>query len=88
MGEQRRVAFEVDEVDGLFDWRSVVLRGVVYFLNFDSPPVDQHCFAHGVDLLRDLVPGMGTERDPVPFRLMVIRIHLDEVTGRAATSAP
>jgi uncharacterized protein len=81
----RWVAFEVDEVDGLFDWRSVVVRGAVYFLNSDAPPVDQHSFVHGIELLRDLVPGAGTERDPVPFRLLVMRIHLDEVTGRAAT---
>src|SRR5271169_1022659 len=38
----RWVAFEVDEVVGLFDWRSVVVRGGVYFLDSDSPPVDQH----------------------------------------------
>jgi nitroimidazol reductase NimA-like FMN-containing flavoprotein (pyridoxamine 5'-phosphate oxidase superfamily) len=79
------VAFEVDEVDSLFDWRSVVVRGGAYFLDSDSPPVEQHSFAHGVDLLRNLVPGTGTEHDPVPFRLLVMRVHLDEVTGRAAT---
>jgi nitroimidazol reductase NimA-like FMN-containing flavoprotein (pyridoxamine 5'-phosphate oxidase superfamily) len=78
------VAFEVDEVASLFDWRSVVVRGSVYFLDSDSPPVDQHSFAHGIDLLRELVPGTGTADDPVPFRLLVMRIHLDEVTGRAS----
>jgi uncharacterized protein len=83
----RWVAFEVDEVDGLFDWRSVVVRGGVYFLDSESPAIDQHSFAHGVDLLRALVPGTGTEDDPVPFRLLVMRIHLDEVTGRVATPA-
>jgi uncharacterized protein len=85
MEHERWVAFEVDEVDGLFDWRSVVVRGAVYFLSSDAPPVDQHSFSHGVELLRALVPGTGTEQDPVPFRLLVMRIHLDEVTGRAAT---
>jgi len=79
------VAFEVDEIDGLFEWRSVVVRGGVYFLNSDSPAVDQHSFAHGVDLLRDLVEEPGTEYDPVSFRHLVMRIHLDEITGRAAT---
>ena len=83
---QRWVAFEVDEVDGLFDWRSVVVHGSVYFLTSDSPPVDQHSFAHGVDLLHDLVSGTGTEQDPVPFRQLVMRIHLDEVSGRAAST--
>ncbi len=82
----RWAAFEVDEVKGTFDWRSVVVHGAVYFLDSDSPPVDQHSFAHGVELLRELVPGTGTADDPVPFRLLVLRLHLDEVTGREATS--
>jgi hypothetical protein len=83
---QHWVAFEVDEVDGLFDWRSVVVRGGVYFLNADSPLADEHSFAHGVELLRNLVPGTVTAHDPVAFRRLVMRIHLDEVTGRAAVS--
>jgi nitroimidazol reductase NimA-like FMN-containing flavoprotein (pyridoxamine 5'-phosphate oxidase superfamily) len=83
----RWVAFEVDEVDSLFDWRSVVVRGGAYFVDSDSPAVDQASFAHGLALLRDLIPGTGTDHDPVPFRLLVMRIHADEVTGRASTPA-
>lgn len=85
LAHHRWAAFEVDEVDGLFDWRSVVVRGSVYLLNSHSPPVAQHSFAHGVELLRKLFPRTGTEHDPVPFRGLVLRLHLDEVTGRAAT---
>src|ERR1700680_2898471 len=44
----RWVAFEVDEVRGLFDWRSVVVRGCVYFLSADSPLPEQHSFVHGL----------------------------------------
>jgi nitroimidazol reductase NimA-like FMN-containing flavoprotein (pyridoxamine 5'-phosphate oxidase superfamily) len=87
LAHHRWAAFEVDEVKGTFDWRSVVVRGAVYFLDSDSPPIDQHSFAHGVEALRELVPGAGTENDPVPFRLLVLRLHPDEVTGRAATPA-
>jgi nitroimidazol reductase NimA-like FMN-containing flavoprotein (pyridoxamine 5'-phosphate oxidase superfamily) len=87
LAHHRWAAFEVDEVKGTFDWRSVVVRGAVYFLDSDSPPIDQHSFAHGVEQLHQLVPGAGTENDPVPFRLLVLRLHLDEVTGRAATPA-
>jgi uncharacterized protein len=79
------VAFEVDEVDALFDWRSVVVRGGAHFLDTGSTAVRQHAFAHGVELLRQLVPGTGTDHDPVPFRQLVMGIHLDEVTGRAAS---
>jgi uncharacterized protein len=81
-------AFEIDEVDGLFDWRSVVVRGAVYFLDSDSPVVDQQSFEHGADLLRKLVPGAGTEHDPVKFRTLVLRLHLDEVRGRMARTHP
>jgi uncharacterized protein len=86
LAHHRWAAFEVDEVDGLFDWRSVVVHGAVYFLDSNSPAIDQHSFARGVELLRNLVPGTGTEHDPAPFRVMVLGLHLDEVTGRAATS--
>lgn len=88
LAHHRWAAFEVDEVDGLFDWRSVVVHGAVHFLDSDSPAVDVHSFSHGLELLRALVPGTGTEQDPVPFRLVVLRLHLDEVTGRAATTRP
>ncbi len=81
------VAFEVDEVDALFDWRSVVVRGGVQFLDSESTPAHERAFAHGVELLHRLVPGTGTDQDPVPFRLLVMGIHLDEVTGRSATPA-
>lgn len=79
-------AFEVDEVEGLFEWRSVVVHGAVRSLDSDSPAVDVQSFTHGLELLRALVPGTGTDEDPVPFRLTVLRLHLDEVTGRAATT--
>ena len=82
------VAFEIDEVSGLFEWRSVVVHGAVYFLEADSPAVDQHSFAHGVELLKKLVPGTGSADDPVPFRRVILRLHLDEVTGRIATLRP
>jgi uncharacterized protein len=82
----RWVAFEVDEVDGLFNWSSVVVKGAAYFLDSESPAVDQASISRGVELLRALVPGTGTEKDPVPFRLLVMRVHLDQVSGRAATS--
>ena len=86
LAHHRWAAFEVDEVKGLFDWRSVVVRGAVYFVDSDSPPADQESFARGIEMLRELVPGTGTENDPVPFRLFVLRMHLDEVTGKEATS--
>lgn len=82
----RWVAFEVDESRGIFDWRSVVVRGAVNFLTPDSAPAEAHSFEHGLSLLRELLPGTLQANDPVPFRQVVFRIHLDEVTGRQAIS--
>lgn len=87
IAHHRWVAFEVDEAHDVFEWRSVVVRGAVYFLTPDSPPVDRHSFAHGLSLLRELVPGTLGADDPVPFRHVVFRIHLDEVTGRESQPA-
>jgi nitroimidazol reductase NimA-like FMN-containing flavoprotein (pyridoxamine 5'-phosphate oxidase superfamily) len=81
------VAFEVDEYEGVFDWRSVVVKGTFYLIDTDEEsPADDPALARGVALLRSLVPETLTAGDPVPFRRIVFRIHLDEVTGRTAHS--
>lgn len=81
------VAFEVDEHEGLFDWRSVVVKGAFYRVDSEESPFGEDpVMARGVALLRSLLPETLTAGDPVPFRRTVFRIHLDEVTGRAARS--
>ena len=87
LGHNRWVAFEVDEVDGIFDWRSVVVRGSVYVLDPDGAQLDQRAYAEAVKLLRAVIPGAFAAHDPVAFRNLVIRIHVDEVTGRVATTS-
>ena len=78
------VAFEVDEVKGLFQWQSVVVKGSFYLVEPDTAVSRDPAFTRGVDLLRALIPETLTAGDPTPFRTTVFRIHLDEVTGRAA----
>ena len=82
----RWAAFEVDEVDGPFDWRSVVVRGGVYVMDPEHGSTDEKSYRHAVALLRRAFPGALTEDDPAPFRDVVMRLHMDEVTGRRATS--
>jgi len=83
----RWVAFEVDEHEGLFDWRSVVVKGAFYLIEPEDTPVTiDPIMARGVSLLRSLLPETLTASDPVPFRRTVFRIHLDEVTGRESHS--
>ena len=79
------VAFEVDEVNGIFDWRSVVVHGALYLIATDGPELERRARRRGVALLADVVPGTGSAADPVPFRTVLFRIHADEITGREAS---
>jgi nitroimidazol reductase NimA-like FMN-containing flavoprotein (pyridoxamine 5'-phosphate oxidase superfamily) len=80
----RWVAFEVDEVRALFDWQSVVIKGGLYLLRREGSEHEQAIYHKGVALVRTLVPEAMTPDDPVPERALLFRVHLDEITGRAA----
>ena len=78
------VAFEVDEIEGPFDWRSVVVKGAVYFLN---PRGEEHPdYQRALKLFRRRDPRILRDDDPVPDRTIFFRIHIDELTGRAAAT--
>lgn len=80
------VAFEVDEIRAAFDWKSVVAHGALYFVSADGTPAEAAAHARARALLRRVVPETGTADDPVPHRMLVFRIHAEELTGRAASS--
>ena len=80
----RWVAFEVDEVDALFDWRSVVVRGGLYLLRAEGSDTERERYAQGVAAVRRLIPAAFTPDDPTPERAILFRIHVDELNGRAA----
>ncbi len=84
IAHHRWVAFEVDEVKDMFEWCSVVVKGAFYLVGADTGMHQDPAFTHGVELLRALIPETLTANDPTAFRNSVFRIHLDEVTGRAA----
>lgn len=84
IAHHRWVAFEVDEVQGVFEWKSVVVKGAFYLIDPNTSVHQDPAFNRGVELLRELIPETLTAGDPTPFRNSVFRIHLDEVTGRAA----
>ncbi len=58
LAHNRWVAFEIDEVDGLFDWRSVVVKGALYLL---APSADE-TWTYAVSLLQRVVPGALSSR--------------------------
>lgn len=80
------VAFEVDEIDGPFDWRSVVVHGTIYLLPKDGAPIEQRQFERALKALRSAMPGAFTAADPVPERQIVYGLHIDRREGRMATS--
>jgi nitroimidazol reductase NimA-like FMN-containing flavoprotein (pyridoxamine 5'-phosphate oxidase superfamily) len=83
------VAFEIDEVRGLFEWRSVVVKGTVYFLQKGGDEALDAAWDSAVAALRRLVPSTLQAGDPTPGRNVLFRIHIDEMHGRAAgTPAP
>ena len=78
------VAFEVDEVEGVFQWRSVVVHGGFYVVDEYGADWEASQWRRGVELLRRIIPETMAEGDPVPHRRVVFRIALQEVTGREA----
>ena len=79
------VAAEVDEVHGLFEWRSVVARGAFYTVSPEGAPPEAAAWARGIELLRKLIPETGTPDDPVAFRSIIFQVLLDGMSGREAT---
>jgi nitroimidazol reductase NimA-like FMN-containing flavoprotein (pyridoxamine 5'-phosphate oxidase superfamily) len=81
------VAFEVDEVEEVFSWRSVVVHGGFYVLDEQGPEWEQAEWRRGVELLRGVVPETFTAADPAAFRTVLFRIAVQEATGREAVPA-
>ena len=87
LGHFPYVAFEVDEVRGLFDWRSVVAHGTYYVARDDTTSeADRRTFQRARKLLRTLIPETLGAGDPVPFREVVFGIYIGRLEGRGASS--
>ena len=78
------VAFEVDEVRGPFDWRSVVVHGTVYLAPRSGSPAVQENYRQAVQRLREIMPTAFSDDDPAPDRHIVLKLHIDMCTGREA----
>lgn len=81
------VAFEVDEIDGLFDWRSVVVHGGLYVISPDGAAWERDAWMTAMGTMRKLIPEALREDDPVPVRSRLFRIAIQQVTGKMATTA-
>lgn len=79
------VAFQVDEVKSRFDWRSVVVRGTIYFLD-PARGHEREMYDNAVEVLRAVDPHALTDEDATPERQALFRIHADEISGRRSSS--
>ena len=77
-----RVAFEVDEVDSVFRWKSVIVKGEMSLLAPDGPDADE--WREAAALLTRVVRRALIDGDPVPERTTIIRIAIDSLSGRAS----
>jgi nitroimidazol reductase NimA-like FMN-containing flavoprotein (pyridoxamine 5'-phosphate oxidase superfamily) len=82
---RNEVVVEIDESKGLFDWRSVVVRGSLTLLRAHGSGLERAAYARALEAIRTLVPSALTARDPTPQRGFVFVISPREVTGREAT---
>lgn len=80
------IAFEVDEIRSLFEWRSVVVHGRIEFPDPDGSPQEIQRFKQAVEQFRTLVPTAFGADDPTPARELAFVIAVQEITGRAATN--
>lgn len=80
------VAFEVDELKTVYDWRAVTVHGSVQFLSDDRSSPEWRHFNKAMQLIRAQVPTVLTPADPLPNRTQVYRIHADEILGRESRS--
>lgn len=88
LGSKPYAAFEVDEVEGPFDWRSVVAHGTVSRFAADGAPVDRRTYARAVRALRRAMPKAFGKEDPVPERQIVYGLRIHQLDGREARSRP
>ncbi len=82
------VAFEVDEITDLFDWRSLVIHGSFWIMQPRGSPHAEELWARAAELVSKIVPRALSDNDPVAFRRTLFRIAVGDVRGREAKMKP
>lgn len=78
------VAFQVSEIDGTYDWRTVTAHGSIHILTDDDSVTEVREFRAALDLIRSVSPTVFTPRDPMPQRVNLFRIFVDALAGHEA----
>ena len=79
-------AFQISEIDGIYDWRSVEVSGVLEFLSPDENGSGWFEYENAVRLLQSAIPEVLTADDPMPQRVQLLRVHADNIFGRESRS--
>ncbi len=77
-------AFETDEVRGILDWESVIVKGP---FSPQNSPMASWNYGSALAALRSLQPSVLTPDDPTPFRDIIFGIHATEISGRCCVSS-
>ena len=79
------VAFQIDEIRSAFEWESVVVKGTVYVVEPGDVPPMREQYEKARQAIRSVLPEAFTPDDPAPSRTILIRLHIDEMEGRASS---
>jgi nitroimidazol reductase NimA-like FMN-containing flavoprotein (pyridoxamine 5'-phosphate oxidase superfamily) len=80
------VAFEVDEISGPMDWKSVIARGTFRALKYEGTAHDLDLYERAFEAVRALYPDAFTNNDKLSFRTEIFGIHVDSLSGRSSTT--
>ena len=86
LSHNRWVAFEIDEVSGPLDWKSVIARGTFYRLSAEGSVYDRRVYNRALRAIREQAPDTLTANDPLAFRSEIFGIAIDSATGRSSTT--
>jgi uncharacterized protein len=78
------VAFQVDEIDALFEWRSVLVHGGFYRLLPEWSDREEELWKRARRALQKMMPDFFTDADPVSERTAIFAIAVQQISGRAA----
>ena len=76
------VAFQVDEIHSRFEWKSVVVHGRVQHLPDDRSAAERSARERALSAIHSIDPDAGSQTDAFPHRDQILRLHIDEITGR------
>jgi nitroimidazol reductase NimA-like FMN-containing flavoprotein (pyridoxamine 5'-phosphate oxidase superfamily) len=86
LAHNRWCAFETDDVQGLYDWQSVIVKGPFEALNSTIGTADR--YDRAITAIRRVIPDAFSDDDPTPQRTVVWGIHASEIQGRASSTKP